>query len=89
MDYTFLWNEEASEEEVIAGYQQLINSGMAWHLEGSVGRTAKEFIDAGLCMLGEYGNRDYWGKYIPSRHEVEPGTPGSPEYYEEHNADTD
>jgi hypothetical protein len=31
-------------------------------------------------MLGEEGHLDYYGNYVPSRYEVEPGTKGSPEY---------
>jgi hypothetical protein len=49
-------------------------------MEGHVGRTAMSLIEAGLCVLGEEGHRDYWGNYVPSRHEVEPGTKGSAEY---------
>ena len=60
--------------------QGLIDSGMAWRLEGSVGRAAMDAIENGACILGEVGHRDYWGNYIPSRHEVEPGTKGSIEY---------
>jgi hypothetical protein len=83
MDYSFLYDEDASEEEVIAGYQDLINSGMAWKLEGHVGRTAMSLIEQGVCMLGEQGHRDYYGNYVPSRFEVQPGTKGSPEYRKE------
>jgi hypothetical protein len=39
-------------------------------------------IEAGECMLGEQGHRDYWGNRVPSRYEVEPGTKGSVEYAE-------
>jgi hypothetical protein len=60
--------------------QELIDSGMAWRLEGSVGRAAMDAIENGECVLGEVGHRDYWGNYIPSRHEVSPGTKGSLEY---------
>ena len=60
--------------------QGLIDSGAAWRLEGSVGRAAMEAIEGGWCILGETGHRDYWGNYIPSRHEVAPGTKGSIEY---------
>ncbi len=70
-------------EEYIAEMQELINSGMAWRLEGSVGREAMSLIENGECMLGEEGHRDFWGNYVPSRHEVQPGTKGSPEYCEE------
>ena len=62
--------------------QGLIDSGMAWRLEGSVGRAAMAAIEDGACVLGEVGHRDYWGNYIPSRHEVEQGTKGSLEYAE-------
>ena len=57
--------------------QTLIDNGNAWRLEGSVGRAAMDAIENGACILGEVGHRDYWGNYIPSRHEVEPGTKGS------------
>lgn len=62
--------------------QDLIDSGMAWQLEGSIGREAMRCIESGCCMLGEVSHKDYWGSKIPSRHEVEAGTVGSPEYYE-------
>lgn len=60
--------------------QDAINSGMAWKLEGSYGRLAMDYINAGACVLGEYPATDYWGHRIPSRYEVEPGTKGSVEY---------
>ena len=78
--YEFLYDDEATEDEVVAGYQNLIDTGMAWRLEGHIGRTAMALIESGHCMLGEQGYRDYYGSYIPSRHEVQAGTKGSPEY---------
>lgn len=60
--------------------QELIDSGMAWRLEGSVGRAAMRAIEDGECVLGEVGHKDYWGNYVPSRYEVEAGTKGSVEY---------
>jgi hypothetical protein len=60
--------------------QELIDSGMAWRLEGSVGRAAMRAIEDGECVLGEIGHKDYWGNYVPSRYEVEAGTKGSMEY---------
>lgn len=74
-----LWEVE-TEEEQIEALQELINSGDAWRLEGSVGRSAMECLNAGLCILGEEGHTDYWGNYVPSRTEVMPGTKGSVEY---------
>lgn len=78
-----LWREDATEQEVIETYQHLIDTGDAWRLEGHVGRTAMGLIEAGQCVLGEEGHRDYWGNYVPSRHEVKPGTKGSIEYAQE------
>lgn len=83
--YDFLWDEDATEEDVIAGYQELVNTGTAWQLEGHVGRTAMGLIEAGKIMLGEKGHRDYYGNYIPSRFEVAPGSKGSKEFVEAHN----
>ena len=83
MGYEFLYDEEVSEEEVIIGYQALIDSGDAWRLEGHVGRTAMGLIESGQCMLGEEGRRDYYGNYVPSRHEVKAGAVGSKEFVED------
>ena len=80
MDMTALYREDATEQEVVTAYQTLINSGQAWLMEGHVGRTAMALIENGQCALGEEGHRDYWGNYVPSRTEVEPGTEGSIDY---------
>jgi len=64
-------------------FQSLIDSGMAWQMEGSLGREAMALIEEGACVLGRKGHRDYWGNYVPSRYEVEPGTKGSEEYARE------
>ena len=66
--------------EEIESMQELINSGMAWRLEGSVGRAAMAMIESGHCMLGETSHTDFWGNYVPSRTDVKAGTKGSPEY---------
>ena len=39
---------ELSEEETITLFQSLVNSGLAWKLQGSYGRTAMAMIEAGL-----------------------------------------
>jgi len=44
-------NGELTEEEIIELFQELIDSGLAWQLQGSYGRTAKALIDAGYCVL--------------------------------------
>lgn len=76
------YDERQTPEEYAENMQELINSGLAWHLEGHIGREAMGMIEDGQCMLGEEGHRDFWGNYVPSRTEVKAGTKGSPEYME-------
>ena len=42
-------NGELTEEETVEFFQGLIDSGMAWQLQGHYGRMAHAFLDAGLC----------------------------------------
>jgi len=41
---------ELDEEGIIDLFQELINSGLAWEMQGSYGRTAKALINAGYCV---------------------------------------
>lgn len=82
--YSALWDETATEEEVIKTYQALINNGQAWRLEGHVGRTAMRLIEDGICALGKSDYRDYYGNYIPSRDQVKEGTKGSVRFVHDH-----
>ena len=75
-------DDDGLQQDEIVNLQELIDSGMAWRLEGSVGRSAAAAIEDGVCVLGVEGHRDYWGNYVPSRSEVVPGTKGSVEYAE-------
>ncbi len=44
---------DLGEEETIALFQSLIDSGLVWRLQGHYGRTAVDLIDAGLCWTGK------------------------------------
>lgn len=41
---------ELDQQEVVEGFQQLIDSGHVWRLQGSYGRMAQNLIDAGYCV---------------------------------------
>ena len=39
----------ADDDEQLEAWQHLIDTGLAWQLEGSIGRAAKRLIDEGYC----------------------------------------
>lgn len=47
----FEGGEMESDEEVIELFQHLIDTGLAWQLQGSYGRTAHSLIEAGHCTV--------------------------------------
>jgi hypothetical protein len=46
-------NGEMDDEQTISFFQQLINTGMAWNLQGSYGRMADRLIQSGRCKVEE------------------------------------
>ena len=44
--------EEADEAQTIAAWQQLVDSGVVWQLQGSFGRTARHLIEEGIITDG-------------------------------------
>jgi len=42
--------EASSEEELIAAWQYLIDTGACWSLQGWFGRRAMGLIEAGICQ---------------------------------------
>ena len=57
--------------------QNNINTGMAWKLEGSVGREAMSLLDSGACMLPKESKVDTYGNRVPSRDMLKKGTKGT------------
>ena len=54
---------DLSEEDTIALFQSLIDSGVVWRLQGHYGRTARRLIEAGYCQPAEcscLGQRHSW-----------------------------
>lgn len=44
---------EAYEGQIIDAWQLLIDTGLAWQLQGSYGRIARHLIEGGLCIAPE------------------------------------
>ena len=42
------FKEADSEDQVIEAWQHLVDTGLAWTLQGSFGRTAQALIDQGI-----------------------------------------
>ena len=44
---------EATEDQWVEAWQFLVNTGIAWQLQGWFGRTAAELIESGIISCGE------------------------------------
>jgi len=42
------WLDTDSEDEVIQAWQMLVDTGLAWQLQGSTGRIAQSLINEGV-----------------------------------------
>lgn len=43
-------NGELDEEDTVTLFQALVDSGLAWQLQGAYGRQARDLINAGLVQ---------------------------------------
>lgn len=71
---------QLSGSEIVELFQELIDDGRVWSLQGSYGRMAKHLIETGHCLLAPVTQKDFFDNPIPSRFDVEPGSPGSTEF---------
>ncbi len=52
LDKMIAWEMgDLSNDDTIELFQELIDNGMAWKLQGCYGRMAQALIDAGLCHM--------------------------------------
>ena len=64
-------------ENGLSEIQELINSGMAWKMDGATGRYAMELLRSGACILPSKAVIDAYGNKVPSRKELVSGTLGT------------
>lgn len=49
LDKMMAWEDGTlSQDETVELFQELVNTGLAWQLQGMYGRQAQQMIDAGL-----------------------------------------
>lgn len=64
---TLIDYDEGNEEETRKVFQHLVNTGQAWHLEGSVGRMANAMLDSGFIKKPKkQGGKDAYGNNLKS-----------------------
>ena len=51
-------DNEQEDEYVTAAWQYLIDTGLAWQLQGYFGRTAKRLIDEGYCTYTDRADEE-------------------------------
>jgi len=68
MDYE---TGEMSEAQLKKFFQKLVDTGQAWKLQGSYGRTASAMLNAGFIKFPKKKTYDYYGNPIPMRKKVQ------------------
>jgi hypothetical protein len=60
--------------------QNLIDNGEGWQSEGALSQAIVRALEDGTCVLGPVAHRDYNGRVVPARSDVEPGAKGTLDY---------
>jgi hypothetical protein len=69
--------KKLQEQYGYAELQKLITTGIAWRMEGSIGRSAMSALQSGACMLPKESFFDAYGSKIPSRDMLKEGSTGT------------
>jgi hypothetical protein len=64
----------------VAFLQNLIENGEGWQSEGALSQAVARALEDGTCVLGTVAQRDYNGRVVPARGDVDPGAKGSLAY---------
>jgi len=66
IDKIIAWeNGELSDEDTIKFFQEMIDDGSVWGLQGMYGRTAMSLINDGWCRHAKVAHKDYYGNPLP------------------------
>ena len=55
-------SDELEYDDVIAMFQEMIDDGSVWQLQGSYGRTAHSLIQSGLCKASKEARKLWEGR---------------------------
>ncbi len=64
----------------VAFLQNLIDNGEGWQSEGALSQAVAKALEDGTCVLGPVAHRDYNGRVVPARGDVDAGAKGSLDY---------